>query len=282
MRVRVRLATMRLSPTLPFFSVLGLLAWQDAGSTRELELVYLANEGFLLRSGEASLVIDAFVTRPYAGYAAVPEELFADLLEARAPFEDVDLALTSHVHGDHFQPEPAAEFLAARPEVPFLSSRQVVEQLAERVPDEQRAGTRAFLPEARARVETGAGGIRVELLRLPHTGGARTADVQNLGHLIQLGDVRILHVGDADVATGDLASYELAGSAIDVALVPYWWLGDAQALARVRALVGARRYVAIHVPPGEVAQVKRQLEALDPGLLLFEEPGEARTVSIGG
>ena len=85
------------------------VAWgrQDSEITDEtrepLVLTYLANEGFLVEVGEQSVLIDAFIGMPYAGYPALPKDVLARLRSAAKPFDDVELALTSHVHGDHFQ-----------------------------------------------------------------------------------------------------------------------------------------------------------------------------------
>lgn len=265
---------------LPILSLLGLAAWQGTAEPRTLELVYLANEGFLARAGEHSLLIDAFVTEPYGGYAAVPDELFAELLARKGPFADLDLVLASHVHPDHFQAKAAAEFLRAHPALPFVTSPQVLVALAQEYAEGLTEACRALLPDEAEMVSEKAGGIAVELLRLPHSGGARTAEVENLGHLIELGGVRLLHVGDADVERDELATYRLAEKAIDVALVPYWWLGDAADLAKTRARIGAKHLVAVHVPPAEVASEKARLAALDPAILLFERAGEQRKLAL--
>lgn len=273
---------MRASLLVPFTVLLGLAAWQEPARTApELELVYLANEGFLVRAGEQAFVIDAFVTQPYGQYAAVPPALFADMLAAKAPFADVDLALTSHHHRDHFQAEPAAEFLRARATTAFLSSPQVADPLLVALGEHAAAErVEAQLPEARKTLAASAGGIHVELLRLPHSGGARAADVQNLGHVVELGGVRVLHVGDADLDTGDLAAYALPKRALDLAFVPYWWLGNEAGLARTKELTGARHLVAVHVPAEELAAVKANLARLDPAVLLFESPGESRKLAM--
>jgi L-ascorbate metabolism protein UlaG (beta-lactamase superfamily) len=266
----------------PFVLLLAAAAWQEATApTVELELVYLANEGFLVRAGADELVIDAFVTEPYGPYAAVPPELRADMLARKPPFEDVGLALTSHNHRDHFQVAAAAEFLRAHPETRFLSSPQVADELlAELGVDPVAERVAALLPEGDARLDERRGGVAVELLRLPHSGGSRTASVQNLGHLLTLGGARVLHVGDADIATAALDAADIERAEVDVALVPYWWLGDAQGLARARDLTGAKHLVAVHVPPGEVAEVKQHLAQLDRTVILFETPGEKRVLTL--
>lgn len=265
-----------------FLTLLGLAARHQSAPARiELELVYLANEGFLVRAGERELLIDAFVNEPYAGYAAVPAELRAAMLAGKPPFDGVELALASHYHRDHFQAEGAAEFLRAHPETRFLSSNQVVDALTAELGEDPALGrVDALLPEAGEKVEATEKGTRIELIRLPHSGGARTSFVENLGHVVELGGARILHVGDADALDPAVDGYDLELRALDVALVPYWWLGDAEGVARARKLTGAKHLVAVHVPPGEVASVKAQLAALDPAVLLFERAGESRKLVL--
>lgn len=273
---------MRVLAALPFLALLGLAAWQEpARVTSELELVYLANEGFLVRAGEHRLLIDAFVYEPYGGYAAVPAELRAAMRASRPPFDGVELALASHFHRDHFQAEAAAEFLRAHPETRFLSSPQVVDALLESPGGDALAERAdALLPEARQKSAVREKETRIELIRLPHTGGARTAAVQNLGHVLELGGARILHVGDADALDPALDHYDLELQALDVALVPYWWLGDKEGVALARKLTGAKHLVAVHVPPAELAEVKARLAALDPAILLFERAGESRKLVL--
>lgn len=87
-------------------------------------------------------------------------------------------------------------------------------------------------------------GVRVEALHISHGPGMT---IQNLGFLVRLGSVSIVHVGDAAIAPDDLAPCGLAARSIDVALVPYWlMLGDGW--PALREAFGARRYVAMHLP----------------------------------
>src|SRR5688572_28215192 len=273
---------MRALVALPFAALFGLAVHQETARAKvELELVYLANEGFLARAGEHEFLIDAFVYQPYSGYAAVPAEMRAAMRAGKPPFDEIELALASHYHGDHFQAEAAAEFLGAHPETRFVSSPQVLdlllaspgaEALAERVD--------ALLPEAREKLEAREKETRIELIRLPHSGGVRAANVQNLGHVVELGGARILHVGDADGLDPAVDQYDIETLRIDVALLPYWWLGDAEGVALARKLTGARHIVAMHVPPDELADVKARLAALDPAILLFERAGESKKLVL--
>src|SRR5262245_9179767 len=260
-----------------FLALLGLAAHRDEGT--ELELHYLANEGFLVAAGDTKLLIDAFVAEPYGEYAALPADLHADMVAARAPFDGVDLALTSHFHRDHFQAASAAEYLRAQGSVPFLSTPDVVALLQKQLGEAAlTARVRELLPEPEKTLAFEEGSIEVELLRLPH--GVTDNGVQNLGHVIALGGVRLLHVGDSDVRAADLVAYRLPERSIDVAFLPYWWLMDAESVRLSRERTGAKHLIAMHVPPAEVAAVKHQIAQLDPSILVFERAGEERKLEL--
>lgn len=237
----------------------------------ELEVRALANEGFLLSVGDDVVAIDAFVAEPYSGYAALSGETLDALLAGSGPFASLDLALASHVHRDHFQPEPARRLLAARPACVFASSPQVLEAL---LADSSGAAAlepaerlRDFLPETGTSASLEVGAIEVEFLRLSH-GTGRFAEIQNLGHLITLGGVTALHVGDAAMVPETFAAYRLRERGIDVAFVPYWYFDSADGRHIVDEHFRPARLVACHIPVGELEAVTRRLAASRPEVLV--------------
>lgn len=240
------------------FSVLalGTFSLEDEPSKqREVELIYLANEGFLVRSEDESFVIDAFLETPLGAYAALPSEVHADLAAARGPFEGVDLALVSHVHPDHFQPASARAFLASSKDTQLATSPQVLESLETVLGEDEEADTirarlHSFLPVAGERLDFEHEGIEIEFLRLPHAGNR--PNIQNLGHLVRFAGLTLLHVGDAEGDVAVFETYELDRVEIDVALLPYWYWRSPAGQKLVREELNADTLVAVHVPPREV------------------------------
>lgn len=230
----------------------------------QAELVHLANEGFLLRSEGRAVLIDAFLEEPYAGYASLEREALERLRAARPPFDRVDLALVSHVHRDHFQPELAAEFLAASPDTVLATTAQVLERLGGE-------GRVLAAGEDGAPLRATLGGVEVECFRLSH-GSGRHAGIENLGHLLEVGGVRFLHLGDAVPDPEAFARLELAGR-VDVALVPYWYLDGGAGQRLIDEHVAPRHVVAMHVPPPEMADLRRKLADTD---VLVMDRGERR------
>ena len=102
-----------------------------------VEVTYLANEGFLIQSGNKKILIDALFRGELAPYAGIPGEWREKLETAKAPFDAVDLVLVSHVHSDHFDAASVARHLAHNPHAILVSSPQVVEKVRAMCDDAQ-------------------------------------------------------------------------------------------------------------------------------------------------
>jgi glyoxylase-like metal-dependent hydrolase (beta-lactamase superfamily II) len=103
--------------------------------TPSVEVTFLVNEGFLLRSGEANVLIDAFVAVPNSMYGALPTAVYEDMLVGNPPFSSIQLALVSHVHRDHFQALAAGMFLKNHPETLLASSPEVLQSVRDNFPE---------------------------------------------------------------------------------------------------------------------------------------------------
>ncbi|MEM7481655.1 MAG: MBL fold metallo-hydrolase [Acidobacteriota bacterium] len=238
------------------------LAEEDRGGVK---VTFLANEGVLLEADGEAVMIDGFVTEPYSEYGALPDETAAALAGTQAGdgrFDSVVLALVSHVHRDHFQPEPAAIFLRGHPDAQLVSSPQVLAALAG---DGEFANARSLLPKPGETEKLRQGKIEVEILRLRH-GGRAWGEIENLGHLIHLGGQTILHIGDADTAAGNFAAYDLASREIDLALIPYWFFWPEGGRQTVKNHLVGRYTAAVHIPPKDFDEIAKALAKSHPNV----------------
>ncbi|MFQ5700520.1 MAG: MBL fold metallo-hydrolase [Acidobacteriota bacterium] len=221
-----------------------------AGEAARADITYLGNEGFLIKAGGRKLLIDALYREGVPGYVVIPPERRELLEGAKPPFDDIDLVLTTHVHADHFDPQAVGLHLKNDPGCDFISTERVVARLRESFASfadiEDRV--RAVTPPERRRVEVRLGGIRVEVLNLHH---GRDTPVENLGFLIHVGGLTLLHVGDTQATGSDLAPYDLPSSKIDVAFLPFYHLVFDIWRDSVSAGIGARKIIVMHLPaPG--------------------------------
>lgn len=234
---------------------------------------FLANAGFLLTGSGEAVLIDAFVSEPYSMYGSLTPLFTQALSNGTAPFDDVDLALASHVHGDHFQAIPAVDFLTARTGARLLSTPQVVESLVNGLgaEDPTRERISVMWPE-QGRERFSAGAIQVDFLPMRHT-NERNYGVQNLAHLIRLGGTSFLHVGDAEMLVDHYDRFDLVAEEIDVGLVPYWFFMSESGRRIVYRHIVADRYVAMHVPPAEADETVDALMEIDGDIIVAAEPG---------
>ena len=239
-----------------------------------IEVVFLANEGFLLRSGSTAVLIDAFVTKPYSIYEAVPPDIYQQLIAGNVPYQDVKLALASHVHRDHFQPDAAGVFLQHHPDVRFVSSRQVKDTLQTHFSEYGKIArqVQVLWPAPGEEEYLEIGDLQVDFLRLRHT-NPRNYGIENLGHVIHIGNKTFLHIGDAEMLAKHYQEYGLDSRNLDVAFIPFWFFLSEEGRNIVEKHINATHYVAMHIPPGEYDEILSNLRQHFPKVIVFEKAG---------
>jgi len=243
-----------------------------------LEVTLLANEGFLLRGGGHAVLIDAFLAAPYAGADALPADTLARLCAAEPPFDAVDVALVSHEHADHVQAEPARAFLSASPDTLLVSSPQVIAVIeggdAYAIPN---ADTH-FPPLDYTTTHTHAG-VQLEFFALSHGDDGPDA-IQNMGHVITLGGLRVLHLGDGQAIPDNFRYQGFQQRPLDVALVPWWYFYERGGHEILRKMRSARVIIACHVAARERDAIASDLAETYPGVIVPEAPLQSWTVTL--
>ncbi len=260
-------------------AVLGL----SAGTLRaDVIVTQLANEGVILSDGGSNRVmIDGLVVEPYSVYGGLPDE-FASLYEQVAgPFAGVQLALASHQHHDHNQPYYACSFLQKSTTTQFASSAQVLDLMREKcrsfVLDSPRV--RIIEPQYGIPEVITSGDVKVTAFVLSH-GTGKYAALQNFGHLVEIGGMRVLHLGDAAMEFEDFITAGVDKMNIDVALIPFWYFQPGPGGQLVKRFLDTPYKIAVHIPPGEMAEVKAYLNADFPRVLILENPLDQARFSL--
>lgn len=252
-----------------------LLCGFCAAAYADVTITKLANAGVVVSSGGTRVMIDGMVVEPYSVYGALPPEAIPAFNGALADFAGIDLALVSHRHHEHNQPEFACGFMRASPKTELHTSRQVIGLMREKCREFVTSSPRVkpIDPQYGAPVVIDIPGARVTVFPLSHGTGKR-ARIQNYGHLVEIGGVSVLHVGDAAMNPTDFDRAGLAQRDIDVALIPFLYFQPGPGAALVDRYLDAKLKIAVHIPPSEVAEVKAQLAQSFPDVRVFERPLE--------
>jgi L-ascorbate metabolism protein UlaG (beta-lactamase superfamily) len=241
----------------------------------------LANEGVILSDGgENQVMIDGMVTEPYSIYGGLPADALALYSKASGPFAGIDLALVSHQHHDHNQPAAACQFMQKSSGTLLVSSQQVVDLMHEKCRAFAVAGPRIKIidPQYGQPEVVQVGDAKVKVIRLSH-GGGKYAVLQNFGVIVEIGGMRVLHVGDADMDAADFIRAGVHSEDIDVALLPFWYFAPGPGGELVSTYINAPHKIANHIPPGEMAETKEYMQGAYPDVVILEKPLDQVTFS---
>ncbi len=239
--------------------------------TSKIEIQYIANEGVLITSRDKRVLIDGLHRKYADAYAFLPDAERTKIEAAKPPFDEIDLVLVSHYHGDHFHPESVGLYLKHSPNARFASSQQVVDEVAGKFGEYAAIKDRVtpVTYTLKSRQPMKIAGIDVEILGVGH-GTGRHAAIQNLGHVITIGGKKVLHIGDADISDEIFDAFDLEKQSIDIALLPYWFLTSKSGQALIEKHIKPKHIIAVHVGPGEADDIERQVKQSFPKADVFK------------
>lgn len=75
----------------------------ETQSQNDVTITYLQNDGVLISDGTHKVLIDAIFNFA-SGWINLNAAEAAKIINAQAPYDDIDLVLITHNHGDHYSP----------------------------------------------------------------------------------------------------------------------------------------------------------------------------------
>ncbi|MCP4902037.1 MAG: hypothetical protein GY906_34155, partial [bacterium] len=233
----------------------------------EVEVMAIANAGFLVRSSHYAVLVDALY-RPTAAFPqfyqqAPSSELLDLMLSGGGPFANIDLLLVTHAHEDHFDPDAVSEFMRNHPESILVGPVAMKDLLAEQGAFFEDYADRVLAPELMVGecVGLAPGGIEMTTCRVLHSGGTETA---NNVYWLEVDGFRFLHEGDADSAPGTLRDLDLPGGGVDLALLHDWYVFSEDGRGIMASLLRPQAVVLTHLRWSTVKEKRKRLAALDP------------------
>ena len=151
----------------------------------------------------------------------MPQEVQEKLTLAQAPFDDVDLILVTHAHGDHIDPAMLIEHMKNNPKAVFASTQQIVDHLKD-----PSGRSIAFNPLKGKPDKKEIGDFSIETFLLPHGPDSKRI---NIGLLVSIDGVTFFQSGDFDneqYTFEEFRALQLPEKKIDLAFIQHYYLTD--------------------------------------------------------
>ncbi|MGA2533330.1 MAG: MBL fold metallo-hydrolase [Candidatus Aminicenantales bacterium] len=198
---------------------------RHAGQTvrREpLVLDYVANEGILVSSGDAKVLIDALFDKPNQAYRAPSPDVLDKIMRGEAPFDGVDVLLVTHNHPDHFDAVLAARYMERTSGPVLLAPADAVAELRKAATDWARLEPRVISLELNVGEKAKRDLKRVSVTAFRTLHGQQESPM-NVMFLFEIDGWRIFHEGDSPGNVDEYRDFGLGVAPVDLALVHFWF-----------------------------------------------------------
>ena len=249
----------------------------DSQRQEEVTVTYLQNDGVLISDGTKKVLIDA-VIYPLSGWINLDPAENSKLTNAQAPYDDVDLVLITHNHGDHYSTSNVNTHMNNNPNGKVIAPPQVMVNFS----GPQFLNISPAFGESESLI---VNDIELEVLHIRHFDafGNDFSDVENFAYLINIGGLNILHLGDVFMSVENLQNFGLAEKGIDVVLIPTFNAPAHFMTSHRDALISQvqpANIIALHLLSGSIAVIIQQVNDLYPGATIFSVPLQSFSLDV--
>lgn len=236
-----------------------------------LEVTYIANEGYLLKTDHHKVLIDALFTESYGIFDVPGKDTVNAIMEGTVPFDNVEMYLLTHYHKDHCSPELMVKYLNKFPKTRLVTNKPALvfidgdqfgfvsykDQFIELTPEQNKDESKKI------------NGIHITAHAMKHLSFFRKdVDIEqymyNVAYTIEMDGVRIFHSGDTSIE--NMKTYIEQNKDwkpnVDIAFVYYGMLNTEDDLKYIISTLHPKKIVIMHVPLYLAKEWKNRTEEL--------------------
>lgn len=200
-------------------AAMAVIAVPTAGAGA-VELCHVANAGFLVKGKSASVLIDGLMEADqYQGRFALPsDQHLTAMTKKTGDYSNLALVVSTHRHGDHFDPLATIKHLRATTDVIYAYPADAVAALDANGLTGAEHDRVISVPDA-TQTNFSVDGIEVQTYDVDH--GPNMP--QNVGYRITVDEVSFFHTGDINASREQLQAAGLNALPVDALIMPFWF-----------------------------------------------------------
>jgi L-ascorbate metabolism protein UlaG (beta-lactamase superfamily) len=254
---------------------------------KELKITYLANCGFLYEGDKSKVLIDPFGTKFGKTFFLPSNETKTNIIKGNVPFDDIDLLLITHIHGDHFNAKLTGTFLLNNPKAKMICPSQVYIQMKDSCISFAQIKSQITSPNLTIgeSKKIKINGITVTVIRMQH-GTNRSLDglsysdytdyekTENFGYIIHFDKKNIFHQGDGCLKINEKALKNIDCS-VNIAHLSFFdW--DSTSLNILKKDLKAEKFIFMHGTKPAKELESEQFKNIAPQLIFFKRELESQ------
>lgn len=267
--------------------VLTLIVCGFTFQNEDVKITNLGNCGFLYETRSAKVLIDPFGTE-FGNFFHLPSSTTSfNIQEGNVPFNNTDLVLITHIHGDHFNPFLAGQFLQKNKNTKMICPPQVLNQLKDSCTYFKNIESQIISPQLSIYCTTTIpiNDIAVTVVKMQHGTTRSLEDIdykdyteyektENFGYQIELNHKVIFHQGDGCVKINKEAISKLKQH-VDIANLSYFdW--DTVTYNILKEKLQAKHVIFMHgTKPGKELE-SETFKTIVPDLMIFNHEMEMK------
>jgi len=206
-----------------FVSLLLILPLNSlAADFNQIKITFISNSGFMLSSGDKTVIIDALHTPGY--YLSSEEELANNdkLINLEEPFTKVDLILVTHSHPDHFHPGSSTAHLVNNPTGNLVANELAMSYIEyDTLYNQIQTQLISVNPDSNTYDSLNVNGISVLVYPIRHLERFGYS-YPHLTYVINLNGITIYFGGDNIVEGSEFSFFRIDQKEIDFAFIRFW------------------------------------------------------------
>lgn len=241
-----------------------------------VDVTYISNDGVMISDGDKVVLIDAIHRMDASsGWITPPLSEITKIENANAPYDQVDLVLVTHNHGDHYSIAAINNHLTNNPHARLIAPPQVAANFP---------GSSQIVSIAPARGQkdsTTVNGVKVTVLHMAHfipPNSSGWPSMENYAYIVEVGGKRFLHLGDNAMTTANLKNLKIAEEEqIDVVMLPAIFSSvhlTPQARDAMQAHIAPKHIIALHIFQSSIGQITFNIKGIYPDATIFTTPFE--------
>ncbi len=230
---------------------------------KKIDVSYIANAGFLLESNGKQILIDALFKQGWGNYLIPTDSIVSDIITQQPPFNNTNLMLFTHHHGDHFDPLMVVNYLLNNSENILIAPPKVT-SIFPRHPDYKKFENQIVQIDENngLKIDTTIQGISVRSFFLQHDS---RPEIENVGYLIEIDGIKVFHSGDYNGSEiVEFEKLQLQNENIDLALLNFYGFWSTKEEREfVIKHINPKNITLIHIPPAEIEMVKDSVKTIN-------------------